>query len=501
MANKSLGSSTGVEAFLPNGDGKTPLQQALESLNVNLEQELMRFRQSRSRDGAAQPFNSQLKFRSKKRRRGLNLIQVQAQSAASSQPRSQQPAPRVEDQPAAPTPVAADLPSQGPAVPTTSHPPAMPPVPSPQPSSLVARQGLPSAQTYLPQENIGNALQRRGGAIAPYHQLPNDYLESTEALLDSLSSSYDHDQGYEDLEYEPSLREQLATPLGIGALLLLLVGSAGFGYMVTSPKTAEFFRENALVQALFGGNSGEQPEGELEPSAETTEAAPAEPETGLQGIGPDLSEDEFQDLDLGRLSTLDREEATPSARRTPLPGDLAESEAITRTEDSGAGRGADGSTPTAPAPSGRSTPSAVTTGDAVRRAISQPTNVTRPQVPARPQPAVAPTPRANPAPRQPTVTPLPQVIQTPQPAQQVPPQPMRSAPPTPAAAPPTPAAAPPQPLSTQPVPQPLPQPQAAPPAPLPQSAAPPASSSVAAPANSSVAPPAPITQPPPQSSF
>ena len=30
MANKSLGSSTGVEAFMPNGDGKTPLQQALE---------------------------------------------------------------------------------------------------------------------------------------------------------------------------------------------------------------------------------------------------------------------------------------------------------------------------------------------------------------------------------------------------------------------------------------------------------------------------------------
>jgi len=496
MANKSLGSSTGVEAFMPNGDGKTPLQQALESLNVNLEQELMRFRQSRSKDGAAQPFNSQLKFRSKKRRRGLNLIQVQAQSASSPHPRSHKPAPMADDHPATPTTVTAPPPSQGPTVPTASYPPAMPPVPPPRPSSLVAPQGLPSAQTYLPQENTGNALQRRDGAIAPYHQLPNDYLESTEALLDSLSSPYDYDndQGYEDVEYEPSLREQLATPLGIGSLLLLLLGSAGFGYMVTSPKTAEFFRENALVQALFGGHAGEEPDGELEPSAEVTEAAPAEPETGLQGIGPDLSEDEFQDLDLGQLSTLDREETTTSSRRTPLPGDLAESEAITRTEDSGAGLGADGSTPAAPSPAGRSTPRAVTTGDAVGRDISQPTNVPRPQVPARPQPAAAPTPRANPAPRQPTVTPLPQVIQTPQPAQQVPPQPMRSEPPAPAAEPPAPAAEPPQPLSPQqPVPQPLPQPQAAPPAPLPQSVAPPA--------NSSVAPPAPITQPPPQASF
>jgi hypothetical protein len=255
--------------------------------------------------------------------------------------------------------------------------------------------------------------------------------------------------------------------------------------MVTSPKTAEFLRENALVQVLFGGNSGEESEGEPEPSIDVTETAPTEPQTGLQGIGPDLSEDEFQDLDLGRLSTLDQDDATASAARTPLPGDLAESDGLTRTGPI-AGTALDGvpSATAAPAPAERNT-AATADPSPVRRTTSQPTTITRPVVPNQPQPATAPAPRASSPPRQPTVAPLPQAIQTPQPTRQTPPQPMRSAPPTPAAAPP-------QPLSTQPVPQPLPQQQTAPPAPLSQSAAPSASSA---------APPAPITQPPPQPSF
>lgn len=455
-----------------------PLQQALESLNVNLEQELMRFRQSRSKDGMAQPFSSQIKFRSKKRRRGLNLIQVKAQAQAS----SPQTPPSSVSHPLAQT---VSTPTDPSAVSSSvaSPSPVMSPPAGPRQSSLTVDQGLPSAQTYGPQATTGRALQRRGGPITPYQQLPNDYLESTEALLDSLPSAYDDNQSYQDVDYEPSLREQLATPLGIGMLLLLLVGSAGFGYVVTSPKTAEFLRDNALVQALFGGASEGEMEVEEEPPVDITEATPEQPETGLRGIGPDLSEDEFKDLDLGRLSTLKQDEAASPPAASPLAGDLPLDETTatdgSRARSSGLRNNQEADRTQASRTTAAS--EAGSSGGTANRAPAQPTHVTRPQTAAAPQPVTAPSPRAS---SRPTVTPLPQAVQSPQPVRQAPPQPVRTAPPTVTTSPP-------QPLATSPTPQPLPQPQAAPPAPLPQAATSPTSSA-------SSAPPAPITQPPPQ---
>jgi len=466
----------GKADFLPKDQGTTPLQLALESLNVNLEDELLRYRQSRSKDGDARPFSPQLKFRPQKRRRPLNLIQVQGQTAASS-PSGQSPIegmPVDRSQPLAGTGVAA---SASIAVP----PPPPRPVVSPSTEGVPAAVTAPARSTPVP---AGRSLQRRGGAITPYLQVPDEYLESTEALLDSLPSAYDDPRAYDDVDYEPSLREHLATPLGIGALLLLLVGSAGFGYFVTSPTTAQFLRNNGLVQALFGDNS----EVELESQVEVAEPPQDDSVEGLQGLGPDLSEDEFQDLDLGRLSTLDQAEARGPASSRSLPP-LAEDPESRPQADTSPDEDA---TLSRRQPSTDSATSEATTRlsepagrDTASRPSSQPpTTVVRPQAPANPQPATSSPQGRRGTAQPPVVTPVPQAVQAPQPVRQTPPQ---SVPQTPAAD----TSTPPQPLQSSPAAQPGTPVPTTPPQPLSQPAAAPAGPSAST-------APAPITQSPPQ---
>jgi hypothetical protein len=59
----------------------------------------------------------------------------------------------------------------------------------------------------------------------------NDYLESSEELLRSLA---EEEAG---AEQERSSIESLLTPLGIGSMMLMLIGSGMFGYLVMNPST------------------------------------------------------------------------------------------------------------------------------------------------------------------------------------------------------------------------------------------------------------------------
>ena len=61
--------------------------------------------------------------------------------------------------------------------------------------------------------------------------LPNDYLESSEELLRTLA------QEEAGAEQERSSIESLLTPLGIGSMMLMLIGSGMFGYLVMNPST------------------------------------------------------------------------------------------------------------------------------------------------------------------------------------------------------------------------------------------------------------------------
>ncbi|KAB8319314.1 hypothetical protein SD81_010540 [Tolypothrix campylonemoides VB511288] len=69
---------------------------------------------------------------------------------------------------------------------------------------------------------------------------PNDYLESSEALLRSLTE--------ESKTQKPShSNDSLLSPLGIGSMLLLLLASLTLGYVALNPKSLSQFSLNGLL--------------------------------------------------------------------------------------------------------------------------------------------------------------------------------------------------------------------------------------------------------------
>ncbi|MCC5620817.1 hypothetical protein LC574_05630, partial [Nostoc sp. CHAB 5715] len=79
---------------------------------------------------------------------------------------------------------------------------------------------------------------------------PNDYLESSEALLRSLTEEQP------ETKKPKNSSESLLSPLGIGSMLLLLVASLILGYVVFNPKSLPEWN----LGKLFNGNSSAAPE-------------------------------------------------------------------------------------------------------------------------------------------------------------------------------------------------------------------------------------------------
>jgi hypothetical protein len=117
-----------------------------------------------------------------------------------------------------------------------------------------------------------------------------EYLESSEALLRSLVSEE------AKVRAERGGIEQLLTPVGLGSLLMLLLSSALFGYVVMNPTS---LRE-AIARLT-------------QPLPETT-TAPTVSQPGSAVPQPNLAEQEFRRLDLGSLATLKED-----GGETPLP--------------------------------------------------------------------------------------------------------------------------------------------------------------------------------------
>jgi hypothetical protein len=419
-----------------NSGAKPPLQQALEVLTVSLDDELMRYRRSRYGDDVPPVPTSQLKLR-KRRRKSLNLISLKNQSAQAV---------------ATPTPPAAASAVQTTGAAIAASTPGRAAAPLPENlrlQQILGNPAVPTTQAYVP-HGYDQGLMPQGSAMAPYHPRPDGYMASTEALLDSLPD----DEGYdprEDIDYQPTWLEQLSTPLGLGLLLLLLVGSASFGYLVTSPEMVRRLWDNPLINAFRGSEEAAQTS-EVEANGEDNI------ETGLQGIGPDLSESEFQDLDLGRISTLSAQdkrssELAPFPGMAPTSGDLSNPEteqttAETANQEPGVPRTRVESVRTevnVPLAERQSTPTPVRSQPPTvpqsrpapqSQATSRPQAVSRPQAaPANPGPSQA-APQTSPSA---TASPPPQplgatsAVQAPSPVQNTPPA--ASSPPAQATAP------------------------------------------------------------------
>ncbi len=111
---------------------------------------------------------------------------------------------------------------------------------------------------------------------------PDDYLESSEELLRSLAREEAH------VQVERGFLESLLTPLGVGSMLMLLLSSAMFGYVIMNPSSL-----SGLGQ-IFARR-------EVTPSPVPTSAPGAQ---GDISNSPPLDAQEFVDLGLGNLNTL-----------------------------------------------------------------------------------------------------------------------------------------------------------------------------------------------------
>ncbi|MFB2938942.1 SPOR domain-containing protein [Aerosakkonemataceae cyanobacterium BLCC-F154] len=140
-----------------------------------------------------------------------------------------------------------------------------------------------------PSLGLGNPVGKR---------LPDEYLESSEALLNNLEED-------EFVEPTASPNNKLMTPLGIGSMLLLLVAAAVLGFVAMNPATISHLAgnkqsESSRVAAGGGKNAGGIPN------------------------SPNLAEQEFVDLNLETLATVNPRgsavsQVAPGATKTQVP--------------------------------------------------------------------------------------------------------------------------------------------------------------------------------------
>lgn len=104
--------------------------------------------------------------------------------------------------------------------------------PPPPPNPVISRPTQANSSSIVPTKNyeqVNNNLFSPEETVVP----PDDYLESSEALLRSLAQ--------EQVQAKPSpikdSGDSLLSPLGIGSMLLLLFASLTLGYVVLNPQS------------------------------------------------------------------------------------------------------------------------------------------------------------------------------------------------------------------------------------------------------------------------
>lgn len=141
-------------------------------------------------------------------------------------------------------------------------------------------------------------------AFADTQAQPEDYLESSEQLLRSLA------EDEKSAEPQKRLTDKLLTPLGVGSILLLLLSTATLVYIFTNPSTL-----SALgLDRLFGSKQQSTAQSPSKITAVKSEPAPGSSALG----GPKLDQGEFKDINPENLSQL---EASSSPSSPPSPVD------------------------------------------------------------------------------------------------------------------------------------------------------------------------------------
>lgn len=138
---------------------------------------------------------------------------------------------------------------------------------------------------------VATNLVSEPSAPSEFSDAPEDYLESSEELLRGIAEAEAVDRR---VERESSLLDSLLTPLGIGSMLLLLLSSATLGYVIMHPSS-------------LGGLTARKPDN----SSTATAGERVAPSASPLPDSPNLAAEEFVDLNLNSLSTLPGATAPP----------------------------------------------------------------------------------------------------------------------------------------------------------------------------------------------
>ena len=365
---------------------KPPLSSALSSLNVHLEEELARYR--RQRQGRPVP-PSQISKTIKPNRKPLDLIAVKAERAT---------------QKAAPASSSKSPPR------TAATPPPPPPNPFLKKETSISQDSSDDAVVQSVSSNelgdsagpLALATRKADSGAANTFALathanqqtdPDDYLESSEELIRSLADRLKPKPETPPLSrFEFAWPSQLATPANVGSFLLLLVVSAGVGYVGTNPEAVNHlfgrFQSNASTsqQAVESTQSSAGPSGE----------------GAFRPLGPDLSNQEFVELDLDALSTLPVASSQVQSQPPTLANSPSSAGATTAPSSQAAANiPATPQTPVNPTPAAQPSPPA-----APPSYSATPPTAVNPRPAAPPTPTPSPTPAAVSAPA-PAYTPVP----------------------------------------------------------------------------------------------
>lgn len=277
-----------VASHLPEGvsEPSTPnrpqslnpkLKRALNCLDIQLEDELTRYRRQRS--GYSVPPADGLK------RKQVNKVELMSLGGAIASNASLPPAP-----PQIPASLTADQQST---VPNSEQN---------QPSQLaIAGQFVPEGTIVASDETDSSSHLSHSSQEATEDLTnstpPDDYLESSEELLRSLAREE------AQVRVERSFLESLATPLGVGSMLMLLLSSAMFGYVIMNPSSL------SVVTSLFDRPQPTSAENPAPANSDSSQAAISN--------SPPLDKQEFVDLGLSNLTTLKSRGALPSVKPSP----------------------------------------------------------------------------------------------------------------------------------------------------------------------------------------
>ena len=177
-------------------------------------------------------------------------------------------------------------------------------------ASQIANLQTAALPTSPPQADDAGSENVSSGEIAPEAD-PEDYLESSRELLEKTAAPPPGQS--EEKEGATDSDRVLLVPLGFGLLLLALLAIAAGVFAFLNP-------ESVGLQRSSGGSSGDSSgESQPEKSTETVAIAPA--------LSPNLAEREFAPLELESLSTIDPD---PAAARKAIVPESASEEAVSR---------------------------------------------------------------------------------------------------------------------------------------------------------------------------